>query len=198
MMPRQERRMLRTMADANCRVAVPACREAYHAPEERLLAGLSDWGKRLLEGRHYAILGTQDDDGSLHLTPVWYVFRDGDLFVGASSLSRKVRNVIARPAASLVVDVRKPGTERWVSGAGGVTILRGDESRKINAAILERYLTPEALADPRVGPGFVAADDVTLRIHATKWRSWAAADLDTQFFGGILGAEPGRWFRPVD
>ena len=162
------------------------------------MAELTDWGRKLIEGRHYATLATQDADGSLHLTPVWYLYRDGQLYVGANSASRKVRNAIARPTASLVVDVRIPGGERWVSGLGPVTILRGAESQKINAAIQERYLTPEALRDPRIGPVFAAADDVTLCIRPERWRSWAGADLDAQFFGGILGTAPERWFRPVD
>ena len=107
------------------------------------MGNLTDWARALLEGRHYATLATQDDDGSLHLTPVWYLFRDQRLFVGASSSSRKVRNALARPTASLVVDVRRPGAERWVSGCGPVTILRGDKAREINAAIQARYLTTE-------------------------------------------------------
>ena len=162
------------------------------------MAGLSDWARTLLEGRHYAVLATQDSDGSLHQTPVWYLLRDNLLFVGCPSSSRKARNVAARPTASLVVDVRKPGAECWVAGTGPVTMLRGEESQKIVRAIQERYLTAEALADPRIGPGFAAADDMTLAIRPAKWRSWRAADLDAQFFGGLLSATPEKWFRPVD
>jgi PPOX class probable F420-dependent enzyme len=162
------------------------------------MAGLNEWAKTLLEGRHYAMLATQDEDGALHQTPVWYLFRDEQLFVGCQSSSRKARNVVARPTASLIVDVRKTGAERWVAGSGPVTIIRGEESRKLVRAIQERYLTPEALADPRIGPGFAAADDVTLGIKPVKWRSWASRDLDAQYFGGLLSATPEKWFRPVD
>ena len=162
------------------------------------MAGLSDWARTLLQQRRYATLATQDDDGSLHLTPVWYLFQDEQLFVGASSSSRKVRNAAARPTASLLVDVRQPGAERWVSGAGPVTILHGDDARRASALILERYLTTEALHDPKVGPVFAAADDVVLSIRPEKWRAWTAEDLDAKFFGGILGPAPERWFRPVD
>ena len=162
------------------------------------MADLTDWARALLEGRHYATLATQNADGSSHLTPVWYLFRDQQLFVASPSASRKAKNVEARPIASLVVDLRRPGAERWVSGAGPVTLLRGDQSRAMIAAIQERYLTAAARADPRVGPGFAAADDVTLCIQPTTWRSWSAADLDAQFFGGLLGASPDKWFRPVD
>src|SRR4030095_11024957 len=89
-----------------------------------IMGGLRDWARTLLKQRRYATLATQDADGSFHLTPVWYLFQDEQLFVGAASSSRKVRNAIARPTASLVVDVRQPGAERWVAGAGPVTILR--------------------------------------------------------------------------
>ena len=162
------------------------------------MAGLSDWARTLLEGRHYATLATLDADGSPHQTPVWYLFRDEQLFVAAASASRKVRNAGARPTASLVVDLRKPGSERWIAGSGAVTILRGDESRKINAAIHERYLTAAALGDPKVGGGFAAGDDVTLCVRPNKWRSWVAAEVDAQFFGGVLSATPEKWFLAVE
>ena len=162
------------------------------------MAGLSDWARKLLEGRRHAVLGTVNEDGSPHLTPIWYLFRDERLFVAAPSFTRKVRNVIARPTATLIVDVRSPGTERWVAGTGPVAILRGDESRSVNAAIHERYLTEEARRDPRVGGAFAAVDDVTIRIAPTVWRSWASADVDAQFFGGVLSASPERWFRELD
>jgi hypothetical protein len=126
------------------------------------------------------------------------MFRDGRIFVGAPSSSRKVRNVVARPNASMVVDVRKPGSEKWVSAVGKTTILRGDESRQINAEIHKRYLTQEALEDTKVGPTFAAADDVTISVTPATWRSWSAKDLDAQFFGGTLTATPQRWFLPVD
>jgi PPOX class probable F420-dependent enzyme len=161
------------------------------------MAGLNDWARTLLDGRRHAVLATQNDDGSIHQAPVWYLFRDEQLFVASASVTRKVKNIAARPTASLVVDVRTPGRERWVSGAGPVTILRGNESHTINAAIHQRYLTPEALNHPQIGPGFAAADDVTLCIHPTAWRSWASADVDAQFFGGMLSANSTKWFRPT-
>jgi hypothetical protein len=162
------------------------------------MAGLPDWAGTLLAGRRIATLGTQNDDGSLHLTPVWYLFRDGHFFIGSASSSRKARNAVARPTASVMVEIRQPGAERWISGAGPVTILRGDEARPMVAAIQDRYLTAEALRDPRVGPGFAAADDIALWIRPATWRSWAAADLDAQFFGGILTKDPQKWFRPLE
>ena len=135
------------------------------------MAGLTEWARTLIEGRHYATLATQDANSSPHVTPVWYLFRDGQLFVAAPSSSRKVRNIVARPRATLMVDIRKPGAERWVAGSGPVTLLAGEPSQKTNAAIQERYLTADALRDPKVGPIFAAADDVTICIRPDTWRS---------------------------
>jgi PPOX class probable F420-dependent enzyme len=154
--------------------------------------------REVLNGRRYATLATHNEDGSIHTTPVWYVFENETLFVGSPSLSRKARNVAARPIATILVEVRKPGGERWVSASGRVEILQGDESREINLRILRRYLTGEAMADPRVGPAFAAADDITICLKPESLRSWSAKDLDEQFFGGLLGSAPEKWFRPVE
>jgi PPOX class probable F420-dependent enzyme len=154
--------------------------------------------RAILEGRHYATLATQDPDGSVHLTPVWYLFEDDALFIECPSTSRKARNVAARPTASVVVDTRKPGSESWVSGSGRAELLHGETAKAINARILRRYLTREAIENPGIGPAFAAVDDVTIRVTPTRWRSWSAKSVDEQFFGGILGATPGKWFLPVD
>src|SRR5438552_940093 len=61
--------------------------------------------------------------GALMMTPdeiVWYLFEDSCLFIATSSKTRKAHNVAARPKASLMVDARKPGTERGVTAAGRV------------------------------------------------------------------------------
>jgi hypothetical protein len=104
----------------------------------------------------------------------------------------------ARPDATIMVDIRRPGGESWVYASGRVEILRGDESRELNSRILHRYLTQEAIEDSRIGPGFAAADDITICLIPEAWRSWSSKDLDEQFFGGILTSNPEKWFRPVE
>jgi hypothetical protein len=126
------------------------------------------------------------------------VFENGSFYVGSPSSSRKARNAAARPNATILVDTRKPGSERWIYASGGVEILRGDASRAINSRILNRYLTEDAIADPRIGPMFAAADDSTIRLIPESWRSWNSEDVDERFFAGLLGSAPEKWFRPVD
>jgi PPOX class probable F420-dependent enzyme len=162
------------------------------------MAGMPEWGPQFLEQRRHATITTIDPDGSPHAVPVWYVFRDGMLCVGTQSSSRKATNALARPTATVLVDSREPGTERWISGSGPVTIIRGDEAKAIVAAVHERYLTPEARQDPRVGPALASVDDVVIAVRPTKWRAWASADVDAQFFGGLLSATPQKWFKELD
>jgi len=67
----------------------------------------SSAAQEFLKGRFIASLGTENEDGSIHLTAVWYLFEGNCLYVATSSRSRKARNVLSRPKASLMVDSRK-------------------------------------------------------------------------------------------
>src|SRR5450755_3412500 len=147
--------------------------------------------QEILQGRYIATLGTENADGTIHLTAVWYLFEDGHLFVATSSKSRKARNVAARPKASLMVDVRKPGAERGVTAAGKVELISGDQSQELNRRIHSRYMSAAAIADPQIGPVFASFDDVSLRLTPTSWITWDMSVLDAQAFSGRLGKTPG-------
>ena len=162
------------------------------------MSKLSDSMREFLNGRHYATLATLNEDGSIHLTPVWYLFEDERLFLETAASDRKVRNILARPQASVVVDSRKQGSERWVSASGTAEVIRGERSQEINAKILRRYLTKAGLEDPKVGPAFAAGGEVTICFTPHSWRSFDLKSVDDQFFGGILGQTPEKWFLPVD
>jgi hypothetical protein len=43
------------------------------------MANLRDEFRELLLGRHYATLATHADDGTIHTTPVWYMFEGGQI-----------------------------------------------------------------------------------------------------------------------
>ena len=153
--------------------------------------------QELISGRYIATFGTENSDGSIHLTAVWYLFDAGSLYVATSSRTQKARNVAARPRASLMVDVRRPGAERGVTAAGSVEVISGDQSQEINRRIHSRYLSGAAISDPQVGPVFASFDDVTLRLTPVSWTSWDMAVLDAQALGGRLGKTPG-YLLPLD
>jgi hypothetical protein len=153
--------------------------------------------RELICGRYIATFGTENADRSIHLAAVWYLFDAGSLYVATSSRTQKARNVTARPKASLMVDVRRPGAERGVTAAGSVEVISGDRSQEINRRIHSRYLSAAAIFDPHVGPVFASFDDVTLRLTPVSWTSWDMAVLDAQAFGGRLGKTPG-YLLPLD
>lgn len=153
-------------------------------------------GHELLSGRLIASLGTESDDGSIHLTAVWYLFEGGCLYVATSSRSRKARNVVSRPKASLMVDVRTPASERGLVALCKAEIIRGEDSKEINARIHRRYMSEAALSDPRAGGTMAAMDDITLKLTPTGWYAWDMRTLDDILFGGSMKT-PG-YLLPLD
>jgi PPOX class probable F420-dependent enzyme len=148
---------------------------------------LTDGLRSFLGERRCAVLATRGRDGGIHLTPIWFLFEDDRFYFSSSSSSRKVKNVERTRSASVVVDSRKPGRERWVSATGPVEVLRDGEAQAVNARIRRRYLTTEALGGP-IEADLAASDDVTLRLTPTEWRSWAAPDEAPESW--FLAAEP--------
>jgi general stress protein 26 len=145
----------------------------------------------LLEGRYIATLATESPDASIYLTAVWYLYESGSLFVATSSRSRKARNLLERPKASLMVDVRKPGAERGVTAAGIVELISGKPSQEITRRIHSRYLSAAAISDPGIGPVFASIDDVTIKLTPKSWTVWDMKGLDAQVFAGRLAGTPG-------
>jgi len=146
--------------------------------------------REFLQGRYIASLATENDDGSIHLAAVWYLFDAGAFFVATTSSTRKARNVLARPRASLMVDTRTTELQKGVAATCTVEVIRGEESRAINHRIHSRYLSAAALADPQVGPAFGQMDDMTLRLVPQRWTSWDMAELDAEAFGSVFARHP--------
>ncbi len=55
-----------------------------------------------------AVLSTVDERGRPRSTPVWFHWREGAAWMFTARTSRKWRNLLARPYASLCVDTRTP------------------------------------------------------------------------------------------
>lgn len=145
----------------------------------------------LIEGRRVASLATLNPDGSPHLTAVWYLYQDGYFFVATSSRSRKARNLAERPTATLMVEARKPGSERGVTTTGPVEIVSGEKAHEFNLRIHRRYLSAAAIADPQVGGVFAQFDDIALKLRPRVWTWWDMPELDAMYFGGRFGSTPG-------
>ncbi len=155
------------------------------------MASLSDTlVQQLLDGRYIATFATENPDRSIHMVAVWYWFDGTNIFVATSSRSRKARNLQANLNISLMIDSRDVAASRGITVSGKAQFLTGDASRKQNARIHEKYLSPAAIADPRVGPVFAAWDDVTVQITPTSVITWDMRQADQQVFGGAMEKNP--------
>jgi PPOX class probable F420-dependent enzyme len=140
----------------------------------------------VLQRRVIATLATQNADGTIHLTPVWFLYENEQFYVGTNSASRKARNIQSRPNVTIMVDVREPGAERGVAAAGTANIQGGKRVAEVVRLIQRRYLSEAALADPEVGPAFASLDNIVLEIVPEKWTVWDMRVLGQQLFGEKL------------
>ena len=62
---------------------------------------------KLLSMRLIANLATLDEDGSIHLMPMWFLRIDIDICFPTSRHTHKYRNLVSRPRASVMIDVSR-------------------------------------------------------------------------------------------
>ncbi len=151
----------------------------------------------LLQLRLIATLGTTNPDATVLLTPLWYLYDDGRLYLPTGSRSRKARNITARPGVSVLIDQRHGEQHRWASATGAATLISGAESAAINDRVRARYLSDAGEAV--YGKLIADYDDVTIVVTPRVWRSWSPGALNR------LAAEHGLsestladWFLPWD
>jgi nitroimidazol reductase NimA-like FMN-containing flavoprotein (pyridoxamine 5'-phosphate oxidase superfamily) len=141
-----------------------------------------------------ANIATLDDDGSIHLLPMWFLRIGNDICIPTSHHTHKYRNLRARPRASVMIDVSRAGLNlKGVLIRGRVELIEGEEARQINRSIHLKYVTPEALSDASVASYLSKGDDVTVKLHMDRLISW---NLASSKAGEALHA--GGWFRPLD
>ena len=63
---------------------------------------------RFLRGRHVCILGTIGPDGASVLTPIWYLYRDGQILMRTSRDSVKARNISRDARVSVCIQYERP------------------------------------------------------------------------------------------
>jgi PPOX class probable F420-dependent enzyme len=78
---------------------------------------LTQGERDFLHEPRYAVLGTTNDDGSAHLTVMWYLLEGDEIMFNTAAGRRKPENLARDPRASLIVPdgyrfVRVDGTVR--------------------------------------------------------------------------------------
>ena len=158
---------------------------------------LTEADRAFLALRLIATLGTSNPDGSILLTPIWYLFADERIYMGTSRASRKARNVLARPRATVLIDRRGAVAHRWVAASGTAELIDGDPAARINRRIRARYLT--RAGEDAYGPALAGADDAVIALTPVRWRSWSPGLLArTVAELGVPDEGVQDWFLPED
>jgi hypothetical protein len=130
----------------------------------------------VLAQRLTAALGTLNDDGSIHLTYLLFLYEEGRFLFETSSGTRKARNLAARGTASVIVEGRAAtGRSLMVEAEGDARLIHVPEAHDANHRLRAKYIRPDALAavDDAWGP----IDDVTIELLPRRWRSWTGTVL---------------------
>jgi general stress protein 26 len=149
---------------------------------------------KLLSMTIIANLATIDEDGGIHLLPMWFLRMENDICIPTSRHTHKYKNLRARPCATVMIDVSRAGLDlKGVLIRGKVELVGGEEARQVNRSIHLKYVTPEALSEPSVASYLSKGDDVTVKIHMDSLISWNLSDSKA---GRALRA--GGWFHTLD
>jgi hypothetical protein len=115
-----------------------------------------------LASRLNATVGTLNEDGSIHLAFVLFLWHEERFWFETSSMTRKVRNIERDATTSIAID--GPGFMVLAEGSGRV--VRGRQAEEVNGMLRAKYLTPGAAE--RVGAAWATVDDVAVEV--TPWR----------------------------
>lgn len=141
-------------------------------PAARTSRGLSEAARSMLGRRLYAVLATQNDDGTPHLAPVMFLFDGERIVVETGATTRKARNVASRGHASVLVQTPEAS---WVLGSGPATIVSGADAVGHRESLRSKYLTPAG--QRACGDLLDEMDDVAILVVPTHWLSWDLANF---------------------
>lgn len=163
-------------------------------PVHRTSHGLTDEARAILERGRYAVLGTRNADGSVHLVPVMYGVDGARILIETGLATRKARNLAAHPHATVLVLDPAAHDEAWVSGSGPVAIITGTPSVPLGRKLRSRYLTPAG--EEQLGTAMARYDNSVVVITPDHWLSW-----DNVAYNAALAADAvdftqaDDWFR---
>jgi nitroimidazol reductase NimA-like FMN-containing flavoprotein (pyridoxamine 5'-phosphate oxidase superfamily) len=146
----------------------------------------------VLGQRRSAALGTFNEDDSIHLTYVIFLYQDGRLYLETASVTRKARNVAARPQASMLIQgPASTGRSLMVAAEGSARVIEGAKAQAINHRLRAKYIRPGAL--DAIDRAWGRFDDVAIEIEPLRWRSWTGDVLHAETQKELDGSYDDAW-----
>jgi PPOX class probable F420-dependent enzyme len=131
----------------------------------------------LLDARLIANLASINPNGTVHLVAMWFRRHGDTILFPTSSHTRKARNLRRHAQATAMIDQSRAGLDlRGVQIKGSVELVEGEEARRLNDSIHQRYITASGLAQAAVAAYLTQGDDVTVRLSIDRISSWNLAD----------------------
>ena len=126
---------------------------------------LSDWAREFLREDRVGVVSTLNNDGSSHLTTMWYLLADdGTLILSTPGRNQKVKNLRRDPRIALCVG----DVTRSVSLYGTVTISEDQALvRQDIEHLVERYVQDAGIR-PQVSATLVQQSRVALHFTPEK------------------------------
>ncbi len=133
--------------------------------------GFSDHVARTMSRLTWAILGTENPDGSVQMAPLMFLFEDGKIAFETPAGTRKAANLRARPRATVLVETE--GRMGWVQAQGTAEVVEGDRAAPILHRIKDKYMTTRGMEIYED----VSIDDAAIVVTPTSWSSWSAEQM---------------------
>lgn len=88
-----------------------------------------------------AKLCTHNEDGTIHIVPIWFRYENGEFLLGTQEVSRKVKNIKHNKTVSLLIDTQEPTLQAViVQGLAGLDYENVIPKR---ISIFEKYIGAE-------------------------------------------------------
>ena len=164
---------------------MPTAAEIYRAHPTQ--AEIDD----VLDQRLTTALGTLNEDGSVHLTYLLFLWENGRFFLETASSTRKARNIAARGQASLLIHgTAATGRSVMIECEGTARLIDLPEAHETNHRIRAKYVLPDAME--LLDAAWGRFDDVSIEVTPVRWRSWTGAVL-----ASATEAEMGRPYEGI-
>ena len=107
-----------------------------------------------------------NNDGTIHISPIYYIYEDGEFFFGTQELSRKVKNIRRDDLVSVLIDTIDPIMQAVM--VYGNAILDYEDVVTKRVKIIERYFETRTDAEGFVERLTEAWKTVIIRLKPTK------------------------------
>jgi len=126
----------------------------------------------LFEATEFARLGTINADGTVHMTPIYFLYEQGQIVMASQVPSRKIRNIKRNSQVTVLIDVTDPVYRgALIYGTAElsydniidqrIAIFNRTRSRDIGEAYARKLLAKWDCAIIRVTPERIASFDYT-------------------------------------